>query len=68
MLIIIYLIHGKMQNILGWFIILIIIDPVHDQVPGDADDAVTLDHVEPCHHQVVAVCQMSQSGCTSQQS
>ena len=39
---------------------LLLIDAVYDEVPGDADDAVTLDHEEPRHHQVVAMSQVPQ--------
>ena len=39
---------------------ILFLDTVYDEVPGNADDAVTLDHEEPRHHQVVAMSQVPQ--------
>ena len=41
---------------------ILFLDTVYDEVPGNADDAVTLDHKEPRHHQVVAMSQVPQCG------
>ena len=40
---------------------ILFLDTVYDEVPGNADDAVTFDHKEPRHYQVVAMCQVPQS-------
>lgn len=41
---------------------LLLLDTVNDEVPGNADDAITFDHKEPRHHQVVAMSQVPQCG------
>ena len=39
---------------------ILLLDTVYDEVPGNADDTITLDHEEPRHYQVVAMSQVSQ--------
>ena len=56
------LVHGEVE---GGTLLLGLLLPgqqVHDEVPGDADHAVTLHHVVPGHHQVVPVRQVPAPG------
>ena len=42
------------------FLLLSLLQPLNDEVPGQTDDPVTLHHVVPRHHQVVPVSQVPQ--------
>ena len=44
------------------FLLLSLLQPLNDEVPGQTDDPVTLHHVVPRHYQVVPVCQVPQFG------